>query len=178
MNAFRTLVASFAIIATAGCTGAAPMRTQGAIATPGFQDQVLSIHNAARAEAGLPGLMWNAMLASQAADYAAELASSGRFEHAAFDDRFGNGENLWRGTRGRFPVSFMLGTFVEEKRYFRKGQFPDVSTTGNWMDVGHYTQIIWPATTEVGCAMASNASDDYLVCRYAPTGNVNGIVVG
>jgi hypothetical protein len=39
-----------------------------------------------------------------------------------------------------------------EKRYFRPGIFPDVSTTGNWYDVSHYTTMIWPTTERVGCA--------------------------
>ena len=34
--------------------------------------------------------------------------------------------------------------------------------------------MIWSRTTRVGCALASNARDDYLVCRYVPAGNVVG----
>jgi hypothetical protein len=40
--------------------------------------------------------------------------------------------------------------------------------------VAHYVQIVWRGTRAVGCAMASGASDDYLVCRYSPAGNVVG----
>ena len=53
--------------------------------------------------------------------------------------------------------------------------FPDNSRTGEWRDVAHYTQIVWPATTQVGCALASSATTDYLVCRYAPAGNKDGV---
>ena len=35
-------------------------------------------------------------------------------------------------------------------------------------------QMIWPTTTHVGCALASNARSDYLVCRYSPAGNIDG----
>jgi hypothetical protein len=37
---------------------------------------------------------------------------------------------------------------------------------------GHYTQIIWRNTTEVGCGMAtcSNGSEIW-VCNYNPPGN-------
>ena len=34
--------------------------------------------------------------------------------------------------------------------------------------------MIWPATTRVGCALASTARTDYLVCRYATAGNIDG----
>jgi hypothetical protein len=52
-----------------------------------------------------------------------------------------------------------------------------VSRTGNWSDVGHYTQIVWPASQRVGCATASNRANDYLVCRYLPAGNIVGTVL-
>jgi hypothetical protein len=57
---------------------------------------------------------------------------------------------------------------------FVPGLFPRVSRTGNWSAVGHYSQMIWPTTTRVGCALASSQLADYLVCRYAPAGNIDG----
>jgi hypothetical protein len=68
----------------------------------------------------------------------------------------------------------MVGAWASERSMFRPARFPDVSTTGNWADVGHYTQMIWPATTRVGCAIGSSAAADFLVCRYWPSGNVTG----
>jgi len=85
------------------------------------------------------------------------------------------GENLWRGQRGVFSYDVMIGTMVAEEQVFRPGTFPDVSRTGEWHDVAHYTQIVWPATTHVGCAVASSATTDYFVCRYSPTGNKDGL---
>ena len=73
-----------------------------------------------------------------------------------------------------FPTTSWSAVMVEEARYFRPGAFPDNSVTGEWHDVAHYTQIVWPATTEVGCALASSPTTDYFVCRYRPTGNKDG----
>ena len=81
---------------------------------------------------------------------------------------------LWRGQRGVFSYGVMVGVMVEEARHFRPGTFPNVSRTGDWSQVAHYTQIVWPTTTEVGCALASSAATDYFVCRYAPSGNKDG----
>lgn len=78
------------------------------------------------------------------------------------------------GTRGAYAYSDMIGLLVDERRYFRPGIFPHVSTTGSVSQVGHYTQIVWPNSKRVGCAVATNRSDDYLVCRYLPAGNVYG----
>jgi hypothetical protein len=67
-----------------------------------------------------------------------------------------------------------VGGWGEEIQYFRMGNFPDVSTTGNWTDVGHYTQIVWRNTTEVGCAKASAGGNDIFTCRYRSPGNYMG----
>ena len=55
----------------------------------------------------------------------------------------------------------------------RPGIFPAVSSSGNWEDVAHYTQMVWPTTTHVGCALYQ-ADWDYLICRYSPPGNIDG----
>jgi hypothetical protein len=82
------------------------------------------------------------------------------------------------GTHGAFSVEAMVGGWASEKRFFHAGTFPNVSRTGDWSDVGHYTQMIWPTTQRVGCALASTGRVDYLVCRYAYKGNVDGRTVG
>ena len=82
------------------------------------------------------------------------------------------------GTRGAFSVETMVNNWASEGRVFQRGVFPAVSRTDNWEDVGHYTQIVWPTTTRVGCAIASTARTDYLVCRYSPAGNIDGRPVG
>ena len=123
-------------------------------------------------------LAWDEGLARDAAVYAQRLARTGRFEHdpqAAGRPR--QGENLFMGTRGAYSYGDMIGLLVDERRYFRPGRFPDVSRTGDWSHVGHYTQIIWPTSQRVGCATASNRANDYLVCRYLPAGNVVGTML-
>jgi hypothetical protein len=78
------------------------------------------------------------------------------------------------GTRNYFAPARMVADWASERSMFRPAVFPAVSTTGNWADVGHYTQIIWPGTQRVGCAIGRSASSDVLVCRYWPSGNVDG----
>lgn len=136
---------------------------------------VLAAHNAARSRVGLPPLQWDPALGQQAARYAFHLAISNRFAHSDDASRKGAGENLWMGTRGAYSVNTMVSDWLSEGKVFRTGVFPAVSRTGSWRDVGHYTQIIWPTTRKVGCALASNARADYLVCHYWPAGNVYGI---
>jgi hypothetical protein len=139
-----------------------------------FPARILAAHNIERAAVGLPPLSWDSSLGTQAAKYAVQLALSRRFGHSAAQSRNGSGENLWMGTRRAFSIEAMVAGWASEKRMFRPGVFPAVSRTGNWAQVGHYTQMVWPATRRVGCALASNSGEDYLVCHYFPAGNVHG----
>jgi len=140
--------------------------------------QILTIHNVERRAVGLKPMVWDAGLAKAADKYAAELAQTGRWNHSPPNARPGQGENLWMGTHGAFAVREMISDWSTEKSRFRAGQFPDVTRSGSWHEVGHYTQMIWPTTRNVGCSMRSSSEDDYLVCRYSEPGNVVGKPVG
>jgi len=136
---------------------------------------MLDRQNAARAAAGVAPLVWSDGLAADALAYAQVLARTGRFAHAAQPQGPGRqGENLWTGTRAAYSYEEMVGHWVAERRDFVNGVTPAFSRTGRWEDVAHYTQIVWRGSSAVGCALASNRTDDYLVCRYSPPGNVVG----
>jgi uncharacterized protein YkwD len=149
----------------AGATGNDPSQ---------FPARILAAHNALRAQAGVAPLTWDAELGNEAAAYAMQLALTNSFQHSDRNARHGTGENLWMGTHGAYNYEAMVRGWASEQRYFTPGIFPNVSRSGNWEDVGHYTQMVWPTTTRVGCAVASNSRADYLVCRYSPAGNIDG----
>ena len=97
-------------------------------------------------------------------------------EHAPAEptDLEAPGENLWTGSAARYSPEEMVGLWIEEKADFKPGVFPNNTKSGNLEAVGHYTQLIWKRTRQVGCALASNGREDILVCRYRTTGNVIG----
>jgi len=177
MGLGRIIVTLMASLAIAGLGLAShSVGAQGRL--NGFASRLLAAHNLERDRIAAPRLRWSSALAQDAAFWAAELARKGRFEHASGEQRRGMGENLWTGTAGRYSAEAMIGGFVAERDKFRAGTFPQVSRTGNWADVGHYTQLIWPRTQEVGCAVAKGAVNDVLVCRYFPAGNIVGETIG
>lgn len=143
----------------------------------GFAQRLLAAHNIERERVGVPDLAWSGRLAAEAQPWADALARRGRLEHTTREARNSAGENLWMSAPGWFAPEAMIGAFVGEGRNFRPGKFPNVSATGNWFAVGHYTQLIWPETREVGCAIGTSSSHEVLVCRYWPSGNIIGVQV-
>jgi hypothetical protein len=138
-----------------------------------FALRILDIQNSERLAVGAPPLRWNPALEASATAWAEQLARIGQEIHAPREGRGIERENLQKGLIGWGPDRF-LRDWLSEKRDFVAGTYPNVALDGDWANVSHYTQIIWPTTTEVGCAMASSATTDYFVCRYAPTGNKDG----
>jgi hypothetical protein len=151
-----------------------PIVMGSAVMPASFEQRILGAHNRERLELGLQALSWNDALARSAQQWADHLASTGRFEHAPESRSAPEGENLWAGTKGYYSPEAMVDAWVREKRFFQPGVFPENSRTGNVEDVGHFTQIVWRATTKVGCAEATSAREDILVCRYAEAGNYIG----
>ncbi|MCM0589492.1 MAG: CAP domain-containing protein [Gloeotrichia echinulata DEX184] len=134
--------------------------------------EILNAHNRYRSEVGLPPLVWSNELAAQAQQWANYLSQNELFQHSKTN---GQGENLWMGTSRRFSFTQMVDSWGQEKQYFVYGTFPNVSSTRNWADVGHYTQIVWRNTTQVGCAGVDGGDGNYrLVCRYVAPGNFIG----
>ena len=142
-----------------------------------FEARLLAVHNRERGAVGAPPLAWDSGLAAAAANYGPALERLGKLAHSEPATRPGQGENLWMGTRDAYSLEEMVGSWADERRLFRPGRFPEVSASGHWSDVGHYTQMIWRTTSRVGCALHRGREWDFLICRYSPPGNVVGAPV-
>jgi len=157
----------------------APAAAQQAARAPigDFAERLLAAHNGERARVGVPPLRWDTQLAAAAAAYGPALARAGSLLHSPRATRPGQSENLWSGPAGRYTPEQMVANWASERRWFRSGVFPHVSTTGDWLDVSHYSQMVWPATNALGCALHRTGGQDYLICRYSPRGNRDGLRV-
>jgi uncharacterized protein YkwD len=132
------------------------------IAVPAFAQNVmqtmLDAHNAARARHCAPPMSWSPALAAAAQTWANRCA----FNH---DRNNPNGENLAWGTELSAREAFGLWyDEIREYNYAAPGFGP----------AGHFTQVIWRDSRQLGCGVARCGVDIYWVCRYAPPGNVEG----
>ena len=181
MTATRFLAAALAL---AFAMPAAAQQWTGA--TGAVAQRLLDAHNRERALVGAAPLQWDSTLAAHAASYGPVLAGMRQLVHSPRESRPGERENLamaWHGTLG--PEQ-LIDMWSREKGMLEPGNaglgcprqfgcmsFPAASRTGRWEDVARFTQMVWPTTTRVGCAIFS-ADWDYLICRYSPPGNIDG----
>ena len=143
---------------------------QGAKLNP---NEILQTHNKYRQEISLPALAWSNDLAKSAQNWANKLAAASQFKHSKPNGAYG--ENIGMGKSGYTSPKQIVELWGSEKQHFIPGRaFPDLSKTGNWKDVGHYTQVIWKNTKSVGCGVASSGDNEYFVCHYHPPGNYRG----
>ena len=78
------------------------------------------------------------------------------------------GENLAAGT-----ASVLDGERVSEMWYDEVAKYSFKNPRFS-METGHFTQVVWTTTTQVGCGMAQCKGMDIWVCNYDPPGNVKG----
>jgi len=128
---------------------------------------ILAAHNRVRANHCVPAMKWSKKLAAHAQDWANKLRDKG----CAFDHRPRNpyGENLsmYGPPGGTNSNEITMGWYNEIKQY-------NYSKPGFSFQAGHFTQVIWRATTELGCGRSVCRGAEIWVCNYAPAGNVQG----
>jgi len=140
-------------------------------------NSVLAVHNQERAAVGVPPLTWSNALAASAQKWADQLLATGQLEHSTCCGAFKDyGENLaYAGPPGYKTQAGLAQTWADEKQNYVP------CNPCNYSGTGHYTQMVWKATTEVGCGFASGpggayakyGGTDILVCQYTPPGNWN-----
>jgi len=124
--------------------------------------EALAAHNAVRARTQVPPLAWSAHLAARAQDWANTLLARRQFSHRP---NAPYGENLFSISGGLASPAEVVRAWADEARNY---DYADNSCRGV---CGHYTQIVWADTTEVGCAVARGGGREVWVCNYNPPGN-------
>jgi pathogenesis-related protein 1 len=160
--------AAIAIAVAGGC--AAVACAAGAGLTADQTEEMLQAHNAWRRMVNVRPLHWSADLARRAQAHAEYLASGGcRVEHSRLLRDIG--ENLFAINIGDMVPAEIVNSWAAEGAYYdREG-----NRCASGKRCGHYTQIVWQGTTEVGCGVAPCATRGQVwACNYRPGGNVEG----
>ncbi|KAI0824238.1 CAP domain-containing protein [Trametes gibbosa] len=130
-------------------------------------DQYLQAHNSIRSQHGASPLTWSDDLAAKAQQWANNCV----FQHSG--GTLGPfGENLAAGTGSSYGIQSAVKSWTDEVSEYDPNN-PQPS---------HFTQVVWKASTQVGCAVqscngifaASFGPAKFFVCEYSPQGNVIG----
>ena len=135
--------------------------------------ELLQLHNKARADVGIGPLRWSKDIAIYAQEWANHLASTGcRMGHRPHTGPWKgeHGENLFMGTAGYYGVGDAVKAWESEKKYYRG----ETLNSSNWYKAGHYTQLVWKNTKDLGCAKVECKGYIIVVCNYDPPGNFLG----
>ena len=123
---------------------------------------MLAAHNAVRARVGVEPLVWSGKLAERARDWAETLLAREQFAHRP-NSPFG--ENLFEIDGAPATPEQVLDAWASEARDY------DYRSNRCRAVCGHYTQIVWRGTREIGCAVAHDRNREVWVCNYDPPGN-------
>ena len=142
-------------------------------------ESLVAFHNKARAEVGSPPVRWSPKLASYAQAWADHLAATGKLKHRPPEGEVSlpYGECVAAGSSIEFSaVDGAKGWYAEKVMYEPGTPIPADNTM--WK-AGHYTQMVWSTTREIGVGRAVIAQGEMqgwtvIVCNYDPPGNAEG----
>ena len=172
--------------------------SNGGDAEMGRLEGMTAAHNAVRAMVAttpaIPPLMWSSTLAAYAQQWATTLASNpatcAQPQHRPASELQANdyGENLADYLGEMSPVitaQQVVDVWGDEKACWTYGTIQGTAACNMTCianlhsdDCGHYTQIVWRKTLELGCGVATCKSgglmEDIWICNYSPAGNSAG----
>lgn len=154
------------------------IKVTGSAVTAQEAQQVVDYHNQKRAEVGSPELTWSAEIAKYAQGRADTIARTGQFSHlppgkSPYGENLAQGGSTGGGASGYSALS-ACDNWYAEKLKMPKGARIMTSNLFN-RGVGHYTQMIWKDSTEIGVGIATFSQNGFqmtvVVCCYNPRGN-------
>lgn len=147
--------------------------------TAAEQAEAVAAHNTLRTEVGVPNLQWSDKLGDSAQAWVDTLKKDKacKMVHSSA----GVGENLYWASpltysSGRTEVQAVNPTKVTASWGSEKKDYTYASNScASGKVCGHYTQVVWKNTTEVGCGkVICDDKSQVWACQYTPAGNYVG----
>ena len=143
---------------------------------------LLRFHNRVRQEVGVGPVKWSPELAAFAQAWADELARTGTFRHRSHEpgpwqQKYGENIAFFQGEGAETVVVKAAEIWYAEKKDYTPGT--PIPADFSTLKAGHYTQMVWRETTEIGAAKATIRTGDLkgamvIVSNYKPPGNMIG----
>ena len=135
-------------------------------APSGMNREMLDRHNELREKHGAPAMKWSGEIRQWAQEWAEKIAREDRMYHRQ-PNKFG--ENIYWISGGTPSGSSVVDSWYGEIKDYR------FNRPGFSYQTGHFTQVVWKGSLELGCGTArSRRGGLYVVCNYNPPGNYQG----
>ncbi|XP_073716607.1 GLI pathogenesis-related 2 isoform X1 [Misgurnus anguillicaudatus] len=131
-----------------------------------FETEFLQTHNTYRKQHGAPPLAINRNLCRSAQAWAEHLLSIKTLKHSQKD----YGENLyyaWSSGTTKLTGREAVESWYKEIKHYNFGR-PGFSS-----ETGHFTQVVWKDTKELGIGLATDGNTTFVVGQYLPAGNIS-----
>ncbi|XP_044188176.1 Golgi-associated plant pathogenesis-related protein 1-like [Thunnus albacares] len=129
-----------------------------------FKREFLETHNAYRAKHGAQPLTYNSELNAAAQKWADHLLQTGSMKHSK------SGENIFNKWTSA-PLKLTGKEAVES--WYNEIKDYNWSRPGYSDSTGHFTQVVWKESTELGVGLATDGNNVFVVGQYRPPGNMN-----
>lgn len=161
-------------------SGSAVAQTSIDLAT--FRNTALSQHNTYRAKHKSPDMTLSDSVNSTAQSWAEQIAASGVFAHSSSSQRNGAGENIYASFTTASSIAADTLAAAAVKSWYDEVANYNYANPVFASNTGHFTQVVWKNSTQLGCGAAKGTKTMngkvynafYVVCQYAPAGNVTG----
>ncbi|XP_042277182.1 uncharacterized protein glipr2 [Thunnus maccoyii] len=145
--------------------------TTNTMADASFKREFLETHNAYRAKHGAQPLTYNSELNAAAQKWADHLLQIGSMKHRKTEDsKMKDGENISEMSSSA-PLKLTGKKTVES--WYNEIKDYNWSRPGYSGNTGHFTQVVWKESTELGVGLATDGKKVFVVGQYRPAGNKN-----
>jgi len=141
-----------------------------------FEKGALDVHNSLRAKHGSDPLILDKQLSAKAEYWAKQLLAGKVPKDKKYPHSYsGTGENVWSGTGFKCNDDSGKGATRSWYSEIENVDFEKMKPKAPGKKTGHFTQVVWKATTHFGIGYATNEKACFIVAQYLPPGNVFGI---
>uniref|UniRef100_A0A669CEX2 GLI pathogenesis-related 2 n=1 Tax=Oreochromis niloticus TaxID=8128 RepID=A0A669CEX2_ORENI len=130
-----------------------------------FKKEFLDTHNAYRAQHGAPPLTFNTELNDAAQNWANQMLAKKKLGHSDTND----GENVYYAWSSETKT--LTGKEAVDSWYSEIKDY-DFKKSGHQPKTGHFTQVVWKSSTELGVGIATDGNTVFVVGQYRPAGNI------
>jgi len=128
-------------------------------------EQWVKAHNKYRCMHGIPYLTWNPTIAANSQAWGDQTGGGMQHSSDGYRENVAGFSHLGENLAWASPVAFTPAQAV--KYWYSEIESTNGGRVSGFGEAGHYSQVVWKATTDVGCGTTAGLN----VCEYGPAGN-------